>query len=601
VDIPGFVAYEMDVPVADADRYLRVYGDTLTGLLAKGLRVSIDGFGAFEPAYEVDEDTDKVTHGVRFIFDTGRGLEHPYMETVLDDGLIERLVANDQQAVRALPDPAVAVPLNADSAARLLDLVVFSTLRLTDLNNSVRLANGIGTFYGTLALSDPRANHNTTRSNRTAPIVWDFSDDLLHAFEEHVYDSLSGKATGKRGKDEQGDPNANRYDFGYLPAAIFVQSVLDQMWEGVKGDVVPQDRIDAVVKSTQTAAADWNAARSNKPTSIMKDITDGLLDEAAALAAYGSHNASRSPRSSGIIEENGDDLSDAIEEEVAANFDYNSSRSNTTSAVASFIDDIHATAQLAVLAELFPNSGASKRFRANRPERVVRIVNRYYDEITAIAKSGDGDEQLHAYNFVVEIGEGANASAPATSHNASRSNRSSGIASDFSGGTMGTAVAVAADYNSSRSNTTSSINNLIDVLLEETKAAATSHNASRSNRSQGIISSEVIDMVGDVAAIAKATSHNASRSNRSSGLYRIAVDDYFGDTAGAAAPATSHNASRSNRSSGLYYNYLIGMYGVAKAPAPATSHNASRSNRSQGIRVDFEPGVALEAAVNNVR
>lgn len=599
VDLPAFIGYELGVAMDDATRYLRGFGDTLSNLVAKGYRVAIDGFGAFEQDYVVNTHTDEVEVGVRFVFDLGRALEHPRFETVFDDGLVKEMVARDRAAVAQLPDPAVATPLTTETARNLLDLIVFTTLFLTDRNDSVRMGDGVGTFYGVLELSAPRANHNTVRSRRLAPKVWDFTDDFEFAGQEAVR--------------KQGDPDANRYDFGHDAATSFVQDILDGMWDGANGDVVPDRIIEEVVSGARAAAQDYNSSRSNTTAIIYNDLTDNLLNEAVRLALAGSRSALDSGDIAPIVSAAAQKLGEALADEAPTQDD-NASRSNTTSAVAMYVDEIHALAQLSIIAEMYPNSDAARRFRNTRDERVQDAVNLFFADMKEIANSDGGaesEELAHAYNFVIEVGEGVAASAPATSHNASRSNRSRGIVADFSGNLFGALVAVVAaqDYNSSRSNKEGNIvNELIDGVIARTRAAAQGDGDGDAPRPVQVrlIAGEVTDLLGDVGAIAKATSHNASRSNRSSGIYQDYVGDYFGlyDLSAPITPRGSHNASRSNRSSYPFYSKTAAKYtGGGDTPtdeaAPATSHNASRSNRSNGIRVDFNPGPTLETLLNN--
>lgn len=106
-------------------------------------------------------------HSVRFDFSTGRCLEHPGFETLLDNELVAWLVNQDREAVMTLPreQASQAVLLNAKSGSQLLDLMVFSVLFLADQNESLRLGNQVGSFFSTLrASARPRT---TTRRAQT--------------------------------------------------------------------------------------------------------------------------------------------------------------------------------------------------------------------------------------------------------------------------------------------------------------------------------------------------------------------------------------------------------------------------------------------------
>lgn len=148
--------------------------------------------------------------------------------------------------------------------------------------------------------------------------------------------------------------------------------------------------------------------------------------------------------------------------------------------------------------------------------------------------------------------------AMATSHNASRSNRSQGISND--GGDTGsgvdsTRIASATDYNSSRSNTTSSVDmsggdTNGDLDSDSTRISnATDYNSSRSNTTSSVVGPDN-DIGADSTDVAQATSHNASRSNRSQG-----ISNDGGDTGGADSTrisnATDYNSSRSNTTSSI--------------------------------------------------
>ena len=93
-----------------------------------------------------------------------------------------------------------------------------------------------------------------------------------------------------------------------------------------------------------------------------------------------------------------------------------------------------------------------------------------------------------------------------------------------------------------------------DMNTDDT-AMATSHNASRSNRSSGIINDDTdtgdIDMEGDSTGLAPATSHNASRSNRSQGISNDGGDTGSGMDSTQIASATDYNSSRSNTTSSI--------------------------------------------------
>lgn len=116
-------------------------------------------------------------------------------------------------------------------------------------------------------------------------------------------------------------------------------------------------------------------------------------------------------------------------------------------------------------------------------------------------------------------------------------------------------------------------------------AMATSHNASRSNRSQGLNDQGGdTDIETDSTDIASATSHNASRSNRSQGL-----NDQGGDTDvdadSSLVGAQNHNSSRSNRTSPVQNEVGDNDFEADSDSTTnrAQNHNSSRSNRTSPV------------------
>lgn len=140
----------------------------------------------------------------------------------------------------------------------------------------------------------------------------------------------------------------------------------------------------------------------------------------------------------------------------------------------------------------------------------------------------------------------------ATSHNASRSNRSSGLAApdgdaDADGvgdGTESTGGTRATDYNSSRSNT------------------------------EGIRNDSGGDATGDGTNTTRATDYNSSRSNTEGSV----IDD---GGSGSDAGAQDYNSSRSNRPR----TRSVGSDGDPDATGSrrVNNHNTTRSNRTQPV------------------
>ena len=610
LNIPGFVAYEMGVPETDATRYLREFGDTLTNLLQKELRVCFDGFGAFEPIYEEDPATGEVLHGVAFRFSTERALAAPGLETVFKDEFAKAMVDLDQRAIKNLDDKAasVAVPLMPESASELLDILIFSVLYLTDQNESLRLGNDVGVFYGAVQQACPATNHNASRSNRSSGIAANFIDDYLYETEIAVCvhnDWTNGIPTGKRGA-VHGDPDANRYDFGHDAAVSLMQDALDLMWSKTVGDVVSEDVIGEVTSGVRAGATDYNSSRSNTTSAIMTDLVGDLLEEAAALARAGSHNASRSQLSSGIIARYNPGLFDSVEAEAATAQDYNGTRSNRSAGIVSaFLDDIFSETQTCVRAHLFGYTGVARNYNKTRPARIQEIVEDFFKAMAVVAEDSNssraGNIDGLVENFLGELGEVYKAAAP-VNHNTTRSNRTAALVGDFAGTLFEeiSSAVKAQDYNSSRSNTTAlRLNGAVDDLLSALDDLAPIMRPNRPGYMESSIThSDLVDLLGDAGACAKATSHNASRSNRSSGLYRYNLDLYLGTQATAAAQ--DYNSSRSNTTS-LRYHELADAYSgenqSQKAPY-ATDYNSSRSNTTSSIIVIFKPGQALRHALN---
>lgn len=458
------------------------------------------------------------------------------------------------------------------------------------------------------------------------PVAVDWLDDIVWEAEDAVFG----------GARDHGDPSANRYDFGIDTAVAFLDDLMEIIVEAQGGLEPNEGVIDEVIGGVRLAAQDYNGTRSNRSAGIvLNKYTGDLLDEALALALAQDYNGTRSNRSAGIVAKYADPLADAVATNTRAQ-DYNSSRSNTTTAVADFVDDVYALTSLAVFFE--SNPGRQRLNKPHRVERMQKLVDTWFVKMAEIAKLDEGkDEAVHTYNFLMELGQGAVRSAAKRSHNASRSNQSGGIVAAFTEAVFGEIISVVAaqDYNSSRSNNSSAVlNDYIDKLLRATLRAQ-DYNGTRGNRSAGLVMrSEVIDVLGDVGAIAQAQDYNGTRSNRSAGIVSNADSIDLGDGALALAPAKDYNGTHSNRSAGIravssdffgglrgalssqtasrshratgdYYRKLVETYAidsvdlVSNSGTYAQDYNSSRSNNSSiVIDIEFNPGNALEQALN---
>jgi len=624
--LASLVALELGVPRTVATRYVDSLGEAVSTLLMRGQRVALDGLGAFEVVYKVDPETDEVLYSVAFRFDLGRAIEHPCMKTVFDGDVASLASALDSAKVAASAGGSQALtdPLGPEDAARLLDLAVFAILYVVDQNGTLRLGDSLGDFFGTVELAAPAQDYNSSRSNKANSIAADFSDAVLDDADDTLIQRYAGNAPRR--------PDVRRVQRTIQAANQFHRDVLALIVathrEQNPDDNRPNSRLvvsDAIIfgvaQAVVAAAQDHNASRSNKTSAVVNTFVEDLVDEAAGAAKAQDYNSSRSNKARGEAWSFNDDLDDVVLDEVAAQ-DHNASRSNKTSAV----------------------------------------VGGFGDEII-----GDIEDQIFA------------AIVAAQDHNASRSNKTRAAAADLRGQILAAIQSSRAqDYNSSRSNKArGSAAKLMDGLIrlmwlsqlsddlnsggsgqgmrlssgiiadvaEEAIAAAQDHNASRSNKTSAIIDNFTGELVEEAAALALAQDYNSSRSNKANSIvdrnlplveeavvedlvaagyavvgaggaaedFMAVVEGYFtrkvrgGPDANAVdydrenvqahqpdGAAQDHNASRSNRrASSPYFDKVVETYG-----AKAQDYNSSRSNKARGIMADFDPSPTLLRLMN---
>jgi nucleoid DNA-binding protein len=265
-------------------------------------------------------------------------------------------------------------------------------------------------------------------------------------------------------------------------------------------------------RAAKAPAQDYNSSRSNKPSTIA-DIGDGDLDS------------------------DDDGIGDAVETAQ----DYNSSRSNKPSTENDRGGDGEIVREAVTMARL-----------ANPAGMIVKVGS-----ITAKGKKalGLGFENANSPIYEGDAVGGENV--------LNRDEMNDGDSAENSNGETIPVQRFQLQPSS------------YCVELSTMKISTNSQKAMRSGQSGGMTSDDNTAM---------ATSHNASRSNRSQGINNQGSDTDIDADSTDVAPATSHNASRSNRSQGI--NNQGGDTDIdadSTDVAPATSHNASRSNRSQGI------------------
>jgi len=599
LDPVALTAAELGVSESDAKRYLDSLTEAIAVITANGFRIAIDGLGAFERAFQAVPDSDVVLHTLSFRFDLGRALDHPCMPTLFDDSLARQTVAQDAYTVARLPRElaAKAEPLDIDGATKLVDIVVFAILYNTDQNNVARIGSRFGEFVGGVSLVAPAQDYNSSRSNKANSIAADLSDNVINDAED-VFIQIHAGTPPRR-------PNLRRVVQTIRTANAFIDQVLQLMIathrEQNPDDNRPNSRlvisdeiIGDVANDVIAAAQDHNASRSNKTSAIVNNFTGELVGEAVKLALAQDYNSSRSNKANSIAAGFIDDLDDAIDVEIKAQ-DYNSSRSNKARGIAAdFSDDIIGDIE-DVLLEAIQKAQDYNSSRSNKARGVFGdIVDDFRGDLLNILFT-----------------------AKAQDYNSSRSNKARGIANNFMDGIirlMWTSQ-ISDDYNNGNSTGRLQPGTIIDVA-GEVMAGAQDHNASRSNKTSAIIIIFTGELTEEATALALAQDHNASRSNKTRVIvdrnlprvydaliedlilagfpvggpnpdaqeFKAFVDAYF--TRNPAAPAQDHNASRSNRTAASpYYEDLRGAYGAPKAQ----DYNSSRSNKARGIAIDFSP------------
>ncbi|MGD8749106.1 MAG: hypothetical protein PVI44_11615, partial [Balneolaceae bacterium] len=182
------------------------------------------------------------------------------------------------------------------------------------------------------------------------------------------------------------------------------------------------DSGDEAGNDSTAAATDYNSSRSNTTSSIMGDSGDEAGNDSTAAAT--DYNSSRSNTTSSIMGGSGDGVPD---DTTAAATDYNSSRSNTTSSGTRAADDKSNTGPIRWMApESLITSGPVGA--GSGGENPVYQEKEKGENVLFEGQANPGSGNGTAAGTLMYQLE------PGTSHNASRSNRSSGITTDDFGG-----------------------------------------------------------------------------------------------------------------------------------------------------------------------
>ena len=287
---------------------------------------------------------------------------------------------------------------------------------------------------------------------------------------------------------------------------------------------------------SRAPAQDYNAARSNKPTSRAEDIGDGDLDS--------------------------DD--DGIDDAVETAQDYNSSRSNKPST--EIADD--------------------DWDRNNEIIRNAVVMARMANPTGVIISAGPVKMTSHHDSPIYEgdaVG-GENALAKTEANDSSED--------DFNSAGVNSPIYEMADVGGDGEGD----NNINPLSTKRYDMQPNSYCVSLSGTSDQVLKtffqtgdkpSSIAQDTGegdlDSDATAMATSHNASRSNRSQGISNQGGDTDIEADSTDISPATSHNASRSNRSQGITDQGNDSWDGTNQ---DSTSGNRAIPPKIHGIAVD---------------
>jgi len=290
--------------------------------------------------------------------------------------------------------------------------------------------------------------------------------------------------------------------------------------------------------TSKNKAQDYNAARSNKPSSIVADLNGDNIRQANLMARL-IHPPNAIIYAGSIM------LTPDVQRPL------NEGQTNVEK-------DNKSTVAVEQRYRLEPISNSLrvaqaqdyKAARSNRP--------------TSIADSGDLDVDTDSI-------------APAQDYNAARSNKPSSIADSGDIDVDTDSIAPAQDYNSSRSNKPSSIADSGDLDVDtDSIAPAQDYNSSRSNRPTSI--ADIGDLDVDTDSIAPAQDYNAARSNRPTSIADSGDLDVDTDS---IAPAQDYNAARSNKPSSIADSGDLDV--DTDSIAPAQDYNAARSNKPSSI------------------
>jgi len=283
-------------------------------------------------------------------------------------------------------------------------------------------------------------------------------------------------------------------------------------------------------------------------------------DENKPISTATDYNSSRSNKADGAIENpNGGNTSGTRAQ------DYNSSRSNTTTAIELDNQDEKD--------EIDPISTATD-YNSSRSNKADGAIENPNGGNTSGTRAQDYNSSRSNTTTAIELDdqdekEEIDPISTATDYNSSRSNKADGVIENPNGGNnSGTR---AQDYNSSRSNTTTAIE--LDNQDEKEEidpiSTATDYNSSRSNKADGAIENPN----GGNTSGTRAQDYNSSRSNTTTSIELDNQDEK--EEIDPISTATDYNSSRSNKADGAIEN----PNGGNTSGTRAQDYNSSRSNR----------------------
>lgn len=318
LDAAAIAARELGLSKADAAACLDLLDEQIGDFLAKGARVAFDGFGAFEPAYGVDDETGKAFNTARFVFNTGPAVEHPALPTVFDEDFAAAIFS---KITNEGPARGLRIKIELGACGRLLDVYVFCVLRNTD-NLTRHDLGDWGRFYPTpkVDLSTTEAGGLATRDVTLQIDTGETSEARNASYHEYELSVLStgiavlGKegARIRRVATRLGSPELT------VTAGLLEEAVAKL-----------QDGYD---DAAGTKAQDHNSSRSNKTASVISDVLDtlGEANDSLKKVSAQDHNSSRSNKTASIIDDFTDEGEIVISRLRTGARDYNASSSSRT-------------------------------------------------------------------------------------------------------------------------------------------------------------------------------------------------------------------------------------------------------------------------------